>query len=233
MKTIILAGGLGTRFSEETESKPKPMIMIDHRPILWHIMDIYASQGFSDFVIATGYKSEVIDEWIESLDTSWHVRAINTGLHTQTGGRLRMCVEEFSDQRFFATYGDGLGNVNLRRLLEFHQLKKSTITATAVRPPARFGYMEIDNGVVTTFGEKNQVNEGWINGGFFVLDRDAVKQVFSDDEPLETGALTRLSSMKQFHAYQHEGFWFPMDTRNEQNTLAQLARQNPPPWKKA
>ena len=124
MKTIILAGGLGTRFSEETENKPKPMILIDHRPILWHIMDSYASQGYSDFVIATGYKSEVIEEWIENLDTDWKVTAINTGLNTQTGGRIKRCIDQLDDKVFFATYGDGLGNVNLKNLIAFHESKK-------------------------------------------------------------------------------------------------------------
>jgi glucose-1-phosphate cytidylyltransferase len=231
VKTIIFAGGLGTRFSEETENKPKPMILIDHRPILWHILDIYASQGFNDFVIATGYKSEVIEEWIDSLDEDWKVQAINTGLNTQTGGRLRKCLEELEGETFFATYGDGLGNINLRDLIDFHNSKKATITATAVRPPARFGYMEIDRGRVTKFGEKNQVNEGWINGGFFILTRDIVNHIIDDYEPLETGALTRLSKLSRFYAFLHNGFWFPMDTRSEQLKLSAFARQNPPPWK--
>ena len=231
MKTIIFAGGLGTRFSEETENKPKPMILIDHRPILWHIMDIYASQGFKDFVIATGYKSEIIEEWIDSLKEDWKVQAINTGLHTQTGGRLRKCIDELDGETFFATYGDGLANVSLKKLVEFHNSRESTITATAVRPPARFGYMEIDSGLVTKFGEKNQVNEGWINGGFFALNREVVNYIAEDSEPLETGALPRLAQLGKFHAFKHSGFWFPMDTRSEQMKLSSFAIQNPTPWK--
>ena len=231
MKTIILAGGLGTRFSEETENKPKPMILIDHRPIIWHIMDIYASQGYSDFVIATGYKSEVIEEWAESLETDWSIKTINTGLTTQTGGRIKKCIEQFDDEVFFATYGDGLGNVNLKRLAEFHKSNKATVTATAVRPPARFGYLETRDGLVTKFGEKNQINEGWINGGFFLMNRSIVKYINGDDEALETGALPRLTALKEFYAYPHSGFWFPMDTRSEQQALAANARQNPRPWK--
>lgn len=231
MKTIILAGGLGTRFSEETENKPKPMILIDHHPIIWHIMDIYASQGYSDFVIATGYKSEVIEKWVESLETDWSIKTINTGLKTQTGGRIKKCIEQFDDEVFFATYGDGLGNVNLKRLAEFHKSNKATVTATAVRPPARFGYLETKDGLVTKFGEKNQVNEGWINGGFFLMNRSIVGYINGDDEALETGALPRLTTMKEFYAYQHNGFWFPMDTRSEQQVLAASARQNPRPWK--
>ena len=231
MKTIILAGGLGTRFSEETENKPKPMILIDHRPIIWHIMDIYASQGYSDFVIATGYKSEIIEEWVESLETDWSIKTINTGLKTQTGGRIKKCIEQFDDEVFFATYGDGLGNVNLKRLAEFHKSNKATVTATAVRPPARFGYLETRDGLVTKFGEKNQVNEGWINGGFFLMNRSIVEYINGDDEALEIGALPRLTAMKEFYAYPHSGFWFPMDTRSEQQALAANARQNPRPWK--
>lgn len=231
MKVIILAGGLGTRFSEETESKPKPMILIDHRPILWHIMDIYATQGFNDFIIATGYRSEVIDDWIRTLDEDWNVRAIFTGLHTQTGGRIKKCLDEIDDEIFFATYGDGLGNIKLEKLLEFHRSKNSVVTATAVRPPARFGYLEIGDGRVTKFGEKNQVNEGWINGGFFVMTREVINHISSDDEPLETGALSRLTDQRQFYAYQHHDFWLPMDTRSEQVTLSKLSQQKPPPWK--
>lgn len=231
MKTIILAGGLGTRFSEETENKPKPMILIDHRPILWHIMDIYASQGFSDFVIATGYKSEVIEQWIESLNTDWTIRAINTGLETLTGGRLKKCIEQLDDDVFFATYGDGLGNVNLMRLVEFHNSNKATATATAVRPPARFGYIESKGGLVTKFGEKNQLNEGWINGGFFMLNRSIVDEIMGENEAFETGALTRLTAKRELYAFKHEGFWFPMDTRSERQALAEYAKQDPKPWK--
>lgn len=231
MKTIILAGGLGTRFSEETENKPKPMILIDHRPILWHVMDIYASQGHSDFVIATGYKSEVIEDWIENLDTDWKITAIDTGLNTHTGGRIKMCVEKYEDQEFFVTYGDGLGNINLGNLIHFHNSNRALATVTAVRPPARFGYLELKDGLVTKFGEKNQLNEGWINGGFFLINRVVTNFILNDNEPFETGALPRLTDEGKFNAYQHDGFWLPMDTRNEQQAISQLSKQSPPPWK--
>ena len=230
MKTIILAGGLGTRFSEETENKPKPMILIDHRPILWHIMDIYASQGYSDFVIATGYKSEVIEEWIENLDTDWKVTAINTGLNTQTGGRIKRCIEQLDDEVFFATYGDGLGNVNLKRLIAFHESKKAKVTATAVRPPARFGYLEVKDGLVTKFGEKDQVNEGWINGGFFVLESEVANMINSDLDLFETQTLPELTENNQLAAYNHEGFWQPMDTLREREILAEFSKYSVPPW---
>lgn len=231
MKTIILAGGLGTRFSEKTENTPKPMILIDHQPILWHIMDIYASQGHSDFVIATGYKSEVIEDWIENLDTDWKITAIYTGLSTQTGGRIKMCVEKYVDQEFFVTYGDGLGNVNLSNLIHFHHSHRALATVTAVRPPARFGYLELKDGLVTKFGEKNQLNEGWINGGFFLINRVVTDFILNDNESFETGALPRLTEGGKFNAYQHDGFWLPMDTRNEQQAISQLSKQSPPPWK--
>jgi len=232
MRTIILAGGLGTRFSEETEDKPKPMILIDHRPILWHIMDIYASQGYTDFVVATGYKSEIIDRWVDGLNANWNIETIFTGIKTQTGGRLKQCIEQLNEEVFFATYGDGLGNVNLSNLLDFHISNGATVTATAVRPPARFGYLEVENGLVTRFGEKNQLNEGWINGGFFVINRAILGSISDDNEPFETGALPRLTASHKFYAYQHEGFWFPMDTRSEQQLLHKLAMLDTPPWRK-
>lgn len=231
MKTIILAGGLGTRFSEETESKPKPMILIDDRPILWHIMDIYASQGHSDFVIATGYMSEVIENWVDNLETSWKISIINTGLKTQTGGRIKRCIELLDEEKFFVTYGDGLGNVNINSLLAFHDTRNALVTATAVRPPARFGYLEAVDGLVTRFGEKDQVNEGWINGGFFVMNKAVLELIHSENEAFETGVLPRLTLARGFYAFQHTGFWFPMDTRSEQKTLAEYAKLKLPPWK--
>lgn len=231
LKTIILAGGLGTRFSEETEHKPKPMILIDSRPILWHIMDVYASQGYSDFIIATGYKSEVIDKWILSLNTDWKVRAIYTGLETQTGGRIKKCIEQLDESDFFITYGDGLGNIDLVKLLDFHRSHSAVVTATAVRPPARFGYLSVKDGLVVKFGEKNQLDEGWINGGFFVVNRSVLDYIRDENEPFETGALPRLTEEQKFYAFQHNGFWFPMDTRSEQKTLMRLSGKNPPPWK--
>jgi glucose-1-phosphate cytidylyltransferase len=231
MKVIILAGGFGTRFSEETETKPKPMILIDHQPILWHIMDIYATQGYSEFIIATGYKSEIIEDWVKSIDTNWRITTLGTGLNTQTGGRIKKCIESFDDEQFFITYGDGLGNIDLAKLRNFHDAVGATVSATAVRPPARFGFLEINNGLVTKFGEKDQLNEGWINGGFFVVNRSVVENIDNENEPFETGALPRLTEQHQFYAHKHDGFWFPMDTRSEQKKLAEFAKQKPPPWK--
>ena len=230
MKVILLAGGLGTRIAEETDTKPKPMVLIDEKPILWHLMNIFALQGHSDFVIATGYKGEVIHDWVSTLKSDWNIQALDTGLNTQTGGRIKKCIESTNDEEYFATYGDGLANVDLGALLTQHQLSGQSATVTAVRPPARFGYLHIEGSDVTHFGEKNQSDEGWINGGFFVLNRQVINSIHDDSEPFETGALPRLVSQGQLGAYQHQGFWQPMDTLREKLDLEKAAKESPPPW---
>ena len=230
MKVILLAGGLGTRIAEETDTKPKPMVLIDEKPILWHLMNIFALQGHSDFVIATGYKGEVIHDWVSNLKSDWNIQALDTGLNTQTGGRIKKCIESTNDEEYFATYGDGLANVDLGALLTQHQLSGQSATVTAVRPPARFGYLHIEGSDVTHFGEKNQSDEGWINGGFFVLNRQVINSIHDDSEPFETGALPRLVSQGQLGAYQHQGFWQPMDTLREKLDLEKAAKESPPPW---
>ena len=151
MKVVLLAGGLGTRISEETSDKPKPMVLLDDKPIIWHLMSIFAAQGFDDFVIACGYKGEIIADWVEQLESPWKIEAIDTGLDTQTGGRILQCMKKFPEERVFATYGDGLGNINLIKLLDFHRTHNKKATVTAVRPPARFGMLESENGRVTHF----------------------------------------------------------------------------------
>jgi glucose-1-phosphate cytidylyltransferase len=229
MKTIILAGGLGTRISEETESKPKPMVLIDHMPILWHVMNIYASQGFDDFIIATGYKGEVIDAWVKNLATPWRIDTLDTGANTQTGGRIRQAMEVAKGETVMVTYGDGLANVNIDALLKFHVTNNRLGTVTAVRPPARFGFLESHNGVVTRFGEKLQSDLGWINGGFFVLEPSVINYL-NDDIPFELGAIPQLVKSQDLSAYHHEGFWQPMDTLREKNQLALLAGQDRVPW---
>jgi glucose-1-phosphate cytidylyltransferase len=230
VKVVILAGGLGTRISEETTDKPKPMVLLNGRPMLWHIMNVYASQGLTDFIVATGYKGEVISQWVSGLETNWNISTVNTGLETQTGGRIKMCMELFPEERVLATYGDGLGNVNVSRLLDFHYSHGKSATLTAVRPPARFGYLDTLNGQVLHFGEKNQSDAGWINGGFFVLESKVSKYINSLSEPFETGALPKLTEEKQLMAYEHFGFWQPMDTLREKNDLEKLALREPPPW---
>jgi len=230
LKAIILAGGLGTRISEETADKPKPMVEIAGKPILWHIMSIFAKQGITEFLIATGYKGQVISDWIQLIDEPWKVTAMDTGLETQTGGRIRMCMESIPGERVFATYGDGLGNINLSKLVQFHEKNSLLGTITAVRPPARFGVLESSNGLVTHFGEKNQTDSGWINGGFFVLEPEVSELVLDFKEPFETGALPRMVDAQQLSAYHHNGFWQPMDTLREKNDLEILAHEPIPIW---
>ena len=230
LKVVILAGGLGTRISEETVDKPKPMIPINGKPMLWHIMNIYARQGLNDFVIATGYNGRVISDWVQSLETTWNITAVDTGLNTQTGGRIKKCMELNSGERILATYGDGVGNIDIKKLITFHETHGKMATLTAVRPPARFGYLDVANGQVLHFGEKNQSGAGWINGGFFVLEPEVSDLVDSFEEPFETGALPRLASQGNLMAFNHEGFWQPMDTLREKEELSKLAKQTTPPW---
>lgn len=232
MKVIILAGGLGTRISEETMDKPKPMVLINGKPILWHLMNIFALQGFNDFVIACGYKGDVIKKWAdaESRVSRWKIDALDTGLETQTGGRIKKCLEFLGDEKTFATYGDGLANVNLQSLIQLHNKNESLVTLTAVRPPARFGYLDIQGNKVKHFGEKNQSDVGWINGGFFILDSKVKDFIHDYSEPFETGALPRLVKNNKLTAYLHDGFWQPMDTLREKNDLELLAKQTLPPW---
>jgi glucose-1-phosphate cytidylyltransferase len=236
MKVIIIAGGLGTRISEETDDKPKPMVLINGQPILWHLMNIFSLQGFNDFIISTGYKSEVIEDWVgnnkimNSLSREMSISILNTGLTTQTGGRISEVMKTLPGESVLATYGDGLANISLNKLLNFHRAHGKLSTVSAVRPPARFGYMKIENNLVSHFGEKNQSDEGWINGGFFVLDSKVSQYVESLDEPFETGALVRLTNESQLMAFHHEGFWQPMDTLREKRELEKEALQPVPSW---
>lgn len=236
MKVIIIAGGLGTRIAEETEDKPKPMVLINGKPILWHLMNIFSIQGMNDFIISTGYKSEVIEDWvvnnriINTNNDEINIQTLNTGLSTHTGGRISEVMKTIPNEKVIATYGDGLANVSIKNLLDFHKSHGKLATVTAVRPPARFGYLKIENHKVTHFGEKNQSDEGWINGGFFVLDPEVSNYVESIDEPFETGALVRLTNESQLMSYQHSGFWQPMDTLREKRELEKMAVQKKPPW---
>lgn len=230
MKVIILAGGFGTRISEETEDKPKPMVLLDSKPILWHVMNIYAKQGFSEFVIATGYKGEVIQDWVGSIVEPWEVIALDTGLHTQTAGRVRQAIQFIDEETSLLTYGDGVGNINICELLEFHRHHGRLATVTAVRPPARFGVIQSSNGLVSEFGEKNQADAGWINGGFFALEKGVLDFLHSDEDSFESMALPNLVNKKQLMAFHHEGFWQPMDTLREKNELASFANSGTPPW---
>ena len=253
MRTIILAGGLGTRLAEETMSVPKPMVTIGGKPILWHIMQIFSRFGHKDFVVCLGYKGDVIKEWLLNLDRldgsfdldlatgvvrpfgdsmkeEWRVLALETGQKTQTGGRLKRALEAIDDETVMATYGDGVADIDLDALLAFHKSHGKLVTVTAVRPPARFGRLHLEGDQVTRFGEKAQSEEGWINGGFFVLNR-AVREYIAGDEVLwEKGPLTALASDGQLMAYRHSGYWQPMDTLRERQDLEELWASGSPPW---
>jgi glucose-1-phosphate cytidylyltransferase len=231
MKAILLAGGFGTRISEETSEKPKPMVLINGKPILEHVIDIFRLQGVNDFVVAGGYKCEAISEWaVHARSRGIVVSVLDTGLETQTAGRIRQCLEFMGNERAYVTYGDGVGNVNLKALLDFHVQSGKVATVTAVRPPARFGVLESENGVVIHFGEKNQTDSGWINGGFFVLEPKVTDYIHGDLEPFEKYALPRMVEKNELMAFHHHGFWQPMDTLREKNELEELAKLPKVPW---
>ena len=207
------------------------MVLIGDKPLLWHVMNIFAEQGFKNFIIATGYKSEVIESWAEEILEPWNVKILNTGVESQTGDRVRKCMEAFPEDRYFVTYGDGLGNVNLRALLRTHLYNKKIATVTAVRPPARFGVLEIENSMVTHFGEKDQASSGWINGGFFVFEREIASYIpANSSEVLEANTLPRLARDGELVANLHFGFWKPMDTLREKNELEALLGSGAVPW---
>ena len=233
-KVVILAGGFGTRILEKGEFTPKPMIPIGGRPIIGHIMDWYGSYGLSNFIAATGYLSEKIELYFESLSKekpSWNLRAINTGLHSQTGERIRQIFEQIPDDEIFLTYGDGLSNVDIRKLYDLHKSEGKIVTVTAVRPPARFGRLDLDGNIVRNFSEKQSSLEGWINGGFFVVRRDVLAFLHNDNQPFESEPLTLLASVGELAAYRHQGFWHPMDTKREQQDLEEIWNSTAAPWK--
>ena len=254
MKAVILAGGLGTRLAEETGLRPKPMVEIGGRPILWHIMKIYAAHGINEFIIALGYKSEIIKEYFlnfyainndltidlssgatiirEGKQPNWKVHLVDTGLHTQTGGRLGRLKDWISpDEDFCFTYGDGVSSVNIKQSIDFHRQHGKLATVTTVRPPARFGGIKFDGDRVAEFTEKPQTGEGWINGGFFVLNGKVLEYLNGDETIWERAPLERLAQESQLMAFKHEGFWQPMDTMREKTLLEELWASGKAPWK--
>jgi len=256
MKTVILCGGLGTRLSEETQVRPKPMVEIGSMPILWHIIKIYATFGFREFVLALGYKGEVIKDFFLNYRTrrsdlsldlksgrfevskdrdsveDWTVQLIDTGLSTLTGGRLHRLKDCLCrEHKFLLTYGDGLANVDIRALVEFHEKHGKLATVTAVRPPARFGNIVFEGDRVAEFKEKPQTGEGWINGGFFVFERGVFDYLHGDETVLEGTPLERLAQEGQLVAYRHHGFWQPMDTLRDKNSLEATWLNGKAPWK--
>lgn len=254
MKAVILAGGLGTRISEETSLKPKPMVEIGGYPILWHVMKIYSAHGINDFVICVGYKGYVIKEYFanyflhmsnvtfdmrqnkmdahQQFAEPWRVTIVDTGESTQTGGRLRRVREYLGDETFCFTYGDGVGDVNITEQIALHRARAVEATVTAVQPPGRYGALEIDGqGMVSHFKEKPHGDGSWINGGFFVLEPSVIDRIDDDDAIWEQEPLESLARDAQLSAYYHRGYWQPMDTLREKNLLEQLWASGKAPWK--
>ena len=254
MKVVILAGGLGTRLQEETVVKPKPMVDIGGRPILWHIMKIYAAFGFNEFVIALGYKGEIIKDYfinyhfhssnltieLESGNVivhngkereDWIIHLLDTGLQTQIGGRVRQAARFIGPETFMMTYGDGVANINIQELLAFHRKQTKLATVTTVRPPARFGTITLKGDQVECFEEKPQSGEGWVNGGFFVLEPGVVDYIESDDTVFEREPLENLARHEQLAAYRHSDFWQCMDTLRDVRLLEGLWQSDRAPWK--
>jgi glucose-1-phosphate cytidylyltransferase len=215
MKVVILAGGLGTRLSEYTKTIPKPMVKVDKKPIIFHIMKHYARYGFKEFYLAGGYKHEVIKKFFKKKFYDWKVKIIDTGQKTMTGGRLKRLKKFLKDDTFMLTYGDGLSNINLKKLLKFHKENKKMVTMTAVRPPARFGSIKIKGNKVEYFKEKSRMDEGWINGGFFIMEPKFLNYIKSDLTYLEKYPLEKVTKMKELNAYKHYGYWQCIDTKRD------------------
>ena len=231
MKAVILAGGYGTRISEESNIIPKPLIAIGGKPILWHIMKIYSAYKIDDFVICLGYKGEKIKEYFEQFDSKlWNIQLIDTGLDTMTGGRLKR-IQDKIDNTFCVTYGDGLSDVNLNNLVTFHKEKKSLATLTAIHPPERFGVLNLSGDYVTEFHEKHTGESSWINGGFFVFEPEIFDYLQNDSTVLEKAPLETLAKEQKLSAFKHNGFWHPMDTLRDKKHLEDLWTSEKAPWK--
>ncbi len=252
MKVLILAGGFGTRLSEYTSDIPKPMVQIGGKPILWHIMNHYSKYKYFDFNIALGYKSEIIKEYFlnyKSLNSDfslnlsdgkiiyhnniinkWKVNLIDTGLKTMTGGRLKRMKPYLNNETFMLTYGDGLSNVDLNKLLDFHKSHGKLVTMTAVRPSARFGELELRENNVFSFKEKPQLQEGWINGGFFIIEPEFINFINGDNTMLEREPMERAAKNGELMAYKHDGFWQCMDTKRDKDRLEQMWLEGNPEW---
>jgi glucose-1-phosphate cytidylyltransferase len=253
MKVVILAGGLGTRISEETTLRPKPMIEIGGKPILWHLMKIYSAHGINDFIICLGYKGYMIKEYFANyflhmsdvtIDLTknrtevhqnsaepWRITMVDTGESTMTGGRLKRVRRYLDDEDFCFTYGDGVGNVDVTSLIQFHKEQRTLATLTATQPPGRFGALNMDQRKITSFREKPQGDGGWINGGFFVLSPKVIDYIEGDASIWEREPMERLATEGQMSAYLHRGFWQPMDTLRDKNHLEELWATGSAPWK--
>jgi glucose-1-phosphate cytidylyltransferase len=255
LPVVILCGGRGTRLKEETEWRPKPMVSIGERPILWHIMKIYASHGFTNFILCLGYKGDMIRDYFLNYDfknsdirvelgskrvtkltnghgeDNWSVTLVNTGEETMTGGRLKIASQYIQTEEFCFTYGDGVTNANIRELVNFHCQQKKWATVTAVRPSSRYGELAVRDGIAEAFTEKPQTHEGWINGGFFILNRKVLDLIENDETVFEREPLHQLVQMGELAVYQHDGFWQCMDTYREMELLNDLWNTKQAPWK--
>ena len=252
MKVVILAGGFGTRLSEYTDSIPKPMVEIGGKPIIWHILKRYSEYGFKDFVIALGYKSDVIKNYFASYhlgqndysvnlstgktilesngDLDWNVTLVDTGLNTMTGGRLKRLSKYLRDDAFMLTYGDGVADIDINKLIDHHNSSKKIVTLTAVRPNARFGELEISNNLVTSFQEKSQLKAGWINGGFFVCEPKVLDYIEDDSIMFEREPLENIALESQLTAYKHDGFWQCMDSKRDRDLLQSMSDKGNQKW---
>ena len=232
LKAVILAGGYGTRISEESHLKPKPMIEIGGMPLLWHIMKIYSHYGINEFVICCGYKGDMIKEYFSKFDFPlWNVQLVDTGLNTMTGSRIKR-IQNHIDDTFCVTYGDGLSDININNLISFHKEKKSLATLTAIHPPERFGVLSLSGDYVSEFHEKHRGESSWINGGFFVFEPEVFDYLQDGDMTiLERGPLETLSKEQKLTAFKHNGFWFPMDTIRDKRYLENLWNAKKAPWK--
>ena len=226
MKVVILAGGLGTRLPEYTHSIPKPMVKINDKPIIHHIMDHYAKYDFKNFYIALGYKGGVIKKYFKKKIKDWNINLIDTGKFTMTGGRLKRLKKHLGNETFLMTYGDGISNMNLKKLVKFHKKNKKLITLSAVRPPARFGAIKLNGNKVKLFKEKSRLDEGWINGGFFVIEPKFLDYIKNDKTFLEKEPLEKAAKTKQLLAFKHYDFWQCMDTKRDKDYLEKVFKKN-------
>ena len=224
MKVVILAGGFGTRLSELTKTIPKPMVKINGKPIIVYIMELFARYGHKDFYIALGYKGNFIKKFFKKKYPNWKINLIDTGKKTMTGGRLKRLMKHLKDDTFLMTYGDGVSDVNITKLIKFHKNQKKTVTLTAVRPPARFGALKIQNNKVKYFKEKSKMDEGWINGGFFVMNEKFINYIKSDQTFLEREPLEKATKLKQLSAYKHFGFWQCIDTKRDKDRVEKILK---------
>tara|TARA_B100001750_G_C15218410_1_gene451968 strand:+ start:20 stop:715 length:696 start_codon:yes stop_codon:yes gene_type:complete len=228
MKVILLAGGLGTRLSEYTDTIPKPMVQIGDKPLLWHIMNYYAQYDHKNFYVALGYKGEIIKKYFSNTAEKWSINLIDTGEKTMTGGRVKKLQKSIGNETCMLTYGDGISNIDLNSLLKFHKSHGKLVTVSAVRPPARFGAIKLEENRVVSFKEKSKTEEGWINGGFFVIEPDFFNFIEGDDTYLEREPLERAAREKQLFAYKHNDFWHCMDTKRDLENLKEIYKKGAP-----